>query len=248
VQERRTIPEKVVDIMEILLSLKDGGSIRDISSLTALPRSTVHRILSSLQGSGWAFQDVDQKYRISSRFLVFANEWRLRKELVKQSDPAMRNLVAVTGQTVILAIPENTCLRCIHKIESDNFVKYIFEIGGELPNYAGALGKLLLAYSSDEYRNRILSSPLKPLTDFTITDPDRLMDEVHRTRERGYASSIQEIDHGAAAFAAPIFSIEDTLLACLLISGSLNTMLENRDLFVSSLLEASGCINAIFEH
>jgi DNA-binding IclR family transcriptional regulator len=81
-------------------------------------------------------------------------------------------------------------------------IQYNVPIGGQAPLHAGAAGKAVLAYTTDDSQS-LLS--LERYTDNTITDPGDLRHELNAIRTRGYATSIGERIPDAAGVAAPYF-------------------------------------------
>ena len=62
--------------------------------------------------------------------------------------------------------------------------------------HASALGKIILAYSDEDFARSLLAGrELQMLTRHTITDPSELMAEIKRARERGYAFDRAETSH-----------------------------------------------------
>ncbi len=211
---------KVLRLLEALFHAEEDLDLKEIAARTAMPKSTVHRILTSLEGERWVLQDRETRhYRIGTRMLLFANDWRLRQELVRQSDSPMRDLVGRAGETTVLALADGEVARCIHIVESPRAIKFSFAVGGELPIYAGAMGKILLAYCPQTFRDWILSQSLRPFTSNTLTDSVRLREELALVRSRGYSVSIEEINPGGTAIGAPILSPGGELVAGLILSG-----------------------------
>ena len=71
-----------------------------------------------------------------------------------------------------------------------------------MPVHASATGKLLLAQLSAPRRRRLLeSSPLESFTPTTITDPQRLEEEIRLSAERGYAIDAGEFLPGLVCVA-----------------------------------------------
>jgi DNA-binding IclR family transcriptional regulator len=89
--------------------------------------------------------------------------------------------------------------------------------------YAGAGGKVLLAFGPEELRRKVLGkSHLKKLTPGTIKDPKRLEKDLEAVRRQGYASSYGERDAEVAALAAPIYNYEGNICAALSIAGPIH--------------------------
>ncbi|HYF84424.1 MAG TPA: IclR family transcriptional regulator [Clostridia bacterium] len=215
------IIKKISGIMDILLNTEEDLGVRELSRLCDIPKSTVGRILSSLEEEGWVCQSEDtKKYRIGLKMLNYANRWRLDLELVKQSSGYMENLVKATRQTAILTVYDKKLGgRCINKLESDSTIKLVSSIGKPIPLHAGATGKMILAYLPENIKKDISEGPLSKFTPNTIIDPIALEKELDDIRKKGYATSVEEIDPGASAIGAPIFDEKGGLVAGLSIAG-----------------------------
>lgn len=211
---------KTTRVMETLLHEKESSSLRQIAEKCDLPKSTLHRILNSLEEEGWVYRNPrTREYRIGIRFMCFAQKWRLNNELALLAKPLMESLCLRTGETVVLAIREKREIRCLEVVETSNPIKYHFRIGTSLPVHAGAMGKIILAFSTPDIREQVLSSPLERFTDNTITIPEALRSELDHIRERGYSVSIEEVDIGGSAIGAPILGPGGELLAGLILDG-----------------------------
>ena len=211
---------KTARVMETLLEEQKSTSLRKIAEKCDMPKSTLHRILSSLEEEGWVYRNPSKReYRIGIRFMCFAQKWRLNHELALLAHPLMESLSEISGETAVLAVREKKEIRCLEVVETSNPIKYHFRIGTRLPIHAGAMGKIILAYSPLKVREEILSSPLEKFTDNTLTSPEVLRKELELIRERGYSVSIEEVDIGGAAIGAPILGPEGELLAGLILDG-----------------------------
>ena len=70
-------------------------------------------------------------------------------------------------------------------------------------------------------------------TDATLTDPGKLLDELHQTAERGYALDQEEFMQGMVAIAVPVMDTEGRFLAALAFHGP--TQRVSRDSAVARL-------------
>ena len=91
--------------------------------------------------------------------------------------------------------------------------------GGRWPAYASALGKALMAFGPGDPLQFLPPTALKPLTPYTIIDPQRLKRELAIVRRVGTAIESQEAVLGNACVAAPIFDADGQLVAAVSVSG-----------------------------
>ena len=212
--------QRVVSLMETMLETDGDISIRELAQRTGVPKSTVQRLLNSLETSGWVDQDEKtQNYHIALRFLSFADAWRLKLELTRQARRVMNEQCAQTHQTILLLVQEGVQGICLHKVEPERTIKLVAEVGKAFPLYAAACGKILLAFAPPSFQEEILSSPLKSYTPKTITDPSALREEIRKIRREGCAISFEEMTLGAAEIAVPLLNAQGDLVAALSIAG-----------------------------
>lgn len=230
--------ETLLEIMEALHSHEEELSIRTIAECCSASKSTVHRLLQALHEKGWIWQNSDSKsYRIGLRFLIFANEWRLQLELLKQMDAPMHALVDQCGQTAILNILDGTQGICVHKVEAKSPIRLASNVGHISPLHAGASGKVLLAYAPDEVRELVLNDvEREAFTPKTLLSREALLQEIALIRKNGYATSVEEIDPGAAAISVPLLGPTGQLIAGLTIAGVRFSFEKNMDKWIGLLL------------
>jgi DNA-binding IclR family transcriptional regulator len=112
---------------------------------------------------------------------------------------------------------------CLAREEGTFSIRYNIVEGQRMVLYAGAGGKVLLAFGPEELRRKILAkNHLKQLTPTTIKDPKDLAKELEAIRRQGYASSYGERDAEVAALAAPIYGHDGKVCAALSIAGPIN--------------------------
>lgn len=235
--------DTVLDILESLENSGASNSVRKIAEDTGITKSTVHRILQDLSSIGWAYQDTtDKNYYIGLKFLAFANEWRMNIGLVKQFDPILREISEKCGQTSFINIIDGEKTFCLHKVESNNIVRVASEIGKEHLFYAGASGKLLLAFAPEWLVKKILSAPLEAFTPFTITDPDIIREQLNEIRNNGYCASVEEVDPGVAAISVPSINKEENIILSVSVAGTRFDYERDHKRWLLSLQEATQSI------
>jgi len=214
------LTSKTMYLLETLMENVNDMELQEIAVKTQLPKSTVHRILASLEKGRWILQDDEtRKYSPGPRMLIFADYWRLNQSLVKIAHQPMKELVQRTGETTVLFVLDGYDARCIHIVESPEAIKFSFRVGGSFPLHAGAAGQIILAFSPPELLEEFLLQPLQAFSEKTITSPQRLRDKIEGIRRAGYGVSIEEVDTNGRAIGAPILLDNHRFMANLLISG-----------------------------
>ena len=209
---------KVFSIIETVVAGQDKGVIySEIVAALDLPKSSVHRILKDLTALGYLnFHPETKRYFGSLRLAALGAEVMSNFQLRDHVRPHLLELNRETEHTSNLAILDGTMGVYVDKVESKDFgIKLFSEIGKSFPLYCTALGKSLLAYSSDGTVEKMLKTPLKAFTERTITDPQVLKQELELIRERGYALDNEEITRGIICAAAPVFGLNRELICAI---------------------------------
>ncbi len=191
-----------------------------ISQQLNLHKSTVSRLLSTLQQEGFVEQEPETgKYRLGLGLITLAGIVLDRIDLRQVAYSYARELAQLTQETVnIVTLDHGECVN-IGGAASPRPIQYIGRIGRRTLAHCTAAGKVLLAYLSQEERQAVLFEPLPRFTDNTIVDPDTLTQELKRICERGYAITHEEQQLDLSAIAAPVCNHTAQVFAAVAISG-----------------------------
>jgi DNA-binding IclR family transcriptional regulator len=197
-------------ICDILNSFNDHEAyltLTEISLRIHLPKSTTFRFLEALESQGMIHYDTNHKsYRLGHRLIHLGMLAQASIDLRNDALPILRALTEETSETSILSIRFGNVGTWVEMIESRQPVRLAMRVGQPLHLHAGASSKVLLAFLPEPEIERIVSNmELVPIATHTITDPDRLKEELRTIRMTGYATSFEETDEGAMGVAAPVF-------------------------------------------
>jgi IclR family KDG regulon transcriptional repressor len=204
--------------LDILLCFTDQTelSLTEIAHQVSLNKSTVHRLLASLEGKGFLIRDsITDKYRLGFRL------WELSANLVRDDDPAilflpeMESLRDNLGETISLYVRDDRERIRIQAVESKQTIRRVAPIGVRLPLSVGASSKVLVAFADQVVKEYIINDPAWP----EAVDRGFYLNQLQRIQDRGYATSIEEREQGTSAVAAPIFNREGLVIAALSVSG-----------------------------
>jgi IclR family KDG regulon transcriptional repressor len=212
--------ERAMDILLCFVDVKEL-SLTEISIKVALHKSTVHRLLASLEGKGFILRDnATEKYRLGFRL------WELSANLIQSDDmgvvllPEMERLRDQVGETVSLYVRDGNERVRVQAVQSNQAIRRVAPVGARMPLYVGASSKVLLAFAEEAVQERVLIAAGLEREAFTHM--------LNETRRLGYATSIEEREPGAAALSAPIFSRAGKLAASLAVSGPANRLTQEK--------------------
>jgi IclR family transcriptional regulator, acetate operon repressor len=202
-RDNGTAADKVLDVLEAVV---EHTRIADIASATALPKSTVHRILQTLVQRGYVRTDGRGDYVGGPRLLGLAGRFLQRLDLPRQVRPLLQRLQEQTGWTVHLALLSEDEAVYVAKVEGSKPYHLASRVGMSLALHSTSIGKAILAAMPDaEVRELARRTGLPARTPQTITDEDALLGEIARVRQRGYAEDHEENEAGVCAVGAAVF-------------------------------------------
>jgi DNA-binding IclR family transcriptional regulator len=213
----------VARALDLMIALEDGPqALGALARTSQLSKGTAYRILTTLATSGLVIQDpATSTYALGPAcFGILDAIVHGAGGLDVIAGPVLDQLSATTRETVALYVRAGPQRICVAQVASPQPIRYTARLGMENPVYAGAMGKVLLAFSDARERAEILNRmPLLAWTSATITDRRLLEDELDTIRATGYARSRGERSAGVAAIAAPVFGLDRQIMAALSIVG-----------------------------
>ena len=215
---KHTIP--VIDrMMEVLGQLEhraSGAKIRDLTHRLKLPRTSVYRILNTLQRHDMVRRDDAGAYHLGGRLLTLAAHVAADDvDLTLVAQPILDRLAAELGESCKLSVIDNEGILVLAAAQGRREYALTVAPGQRVPVHAGAASKLLLAHLPPDAQNRWLAMPLVAFTPRSITDPTRLHTELAKVKRLGWAQDKGESITSIHAFAAPIFNKAGQMVAAI---------------------------------
>jgi IclR family acetate operon transcriptional repressor len=206
--------------LTVLEALAEHSRVTDIAVGTGLPKSTVHRILQSLVGWGFARTDGNGGYLPGPRILTLAGKVMSRFDPAQHADSALQGLRDRTGFTVHFAIRSGDEAVYVRKLEGLRPYQMGSRVGMSLRLHSTSIGKAILAQLSDREVAAITSrTGLDPRTQHTITDVDALVAHLTEVRRRGHAIDDEENERGIRCVGAPVFDHTGAVMGGISVSG-----------------------------
>lgn len=190
--------------------------VSEISKVTKLSKSTVHRTLVSLKNIGLLKQSpTTLKYSLGYRILYLANIMQDQLSYQDIALPIMRDLRDQTNETVAFHLFDGSHRICLFQVESKHELRRTYtDIGKPLPLYPGSPGKVILANLKTHEREEFIKS-----FNLDAESERALREELEITYRNGYALSLGERTKGIASISAPVFDASGEVIAVINISG-----------------------------
>lgn len=195
-------------------------SLKEITARVELPKSTVFRLLNTLQTLGYIEQDMDsQTFTLSSKFTSFFDGANKGSNLLDLARPYMEKLRDEYKETVNLAKLVDDVPVYINVMESSHSFRISDSVGDRASFHSTAIGKSIIAFLPDDKRKELLKNyAFTRFTKKTIMNIYDLEKELAKIKRQGYATDNEEGHDGVICIGAPIFNKHQYALAAISIS------------------------------
>jgi DNA-binding IclR family transcriptional regulator len=238
--------EKAMRVLEAFRGEREVA-LGELATRTRLVKSSVFRILFTLERLGYIEKENGGRYSVTPRFGRLAGEVRPAFDLSTLAAPFMAQLVQRFQETINLGILDAGEVLYIHVIECSHPFRLAAHAGMRSRVHSTALGKCLLCRMPRPEVEAILKThPLEPLTPRTIREPSAFYRELEKVAARGYAIDNEEDSRGARCIAAPILDLVGRLCAAISLSGPAARVKPARDAEIAkAVMEACKRISTL---
>ncbi len=210
---------RALDVLEYLATHEGTGRLSDIAKGANCSKNTTFRLLKTLQVRGFVKQADDASYELTFKLLNLGECVLRNTDLYSIARPYLEALTQQFGETASFAILDGREIVYLDRVLGRQPYHTSYPVGSRAAAYSTALGKAILAFSSDAIVREVLNAGLKPITEHTMTDPNQLLDELRSTAVRGYSYDDQENVIGIRCVAAPVFDRAGRVVAAISVSS-----------------------------
>lgn len=187
--------ERALKILDCFGPDRRDLSLAEISRLTGEYKSTILRLIVSLERFGYLIRDDSGRYRLGASLWRLGATYRDGFDLTEMVRPEVLHLSQVTNETASFYIREGDHRVCLFRAEPSRSIRHSVTVGALMPLNRGATGRLIAAYTG-------LAS-----------------DEAAAIRQAGHVISLGERDPEVAAVAVPVLAADGRMLGALAVSG-----------------------------
>lgn len=209
---------RALDILAVLRKHEHPLGLAEIGGYVGLAKSSVFRLLHTLEVSGYVERTADGAYRLSPDLRMWGDGQRVT-DLVEAALPHMRALSREFGETITLAMHFDNRIEVVATLDSPHLIRMANTVGRILPPHASSLGKAITAHLSDDIVERLRRSyGTHRFTEHTITDEVALKQEYERIRTQGYSTDAEESVLEGCCFGAPVTGPDGVVIAAISLS------------------------------
>lgn len=204
--DRGTAVQRTFALLEMIVSESRPMSLAQMATTLDLPKPTVHRMASRLEAEGMlARAPGSRRFTMGPRLTALAVNTLTASARHAPRHAVLESLARETGETCNLGMLDGNSVVYLDRVETHWPLRLQLSVGSHVPLHCTAMGKLFLAHMPKRVRaNYYAAAPLERFTARTITDPDRMEDEIAAIRGDGVSINDQEYMVGLVGMAVPV--------------------------------------------
>jgi len=212
--------DRALDILMCFTRQTPSLSMTQIADKIGMNKSTVHRLLGTLEKRHFLHRDADSgQYQLGVHMLQMAHLALENNTIRKAATPFLKELASRSQETITLSILDGNEVIFLNVIESPQRVKLAASVGQRMPAFATAAGKAMLSRLDKSQVEKILDQGMQRYTPHTVRTKAALLENIAVARRQGFAISMQEYEDGINAVAAPVLALDGSLMAAVTVAG-----------------------------
>jgi DNA-binding IclR family transcriptional regulator len=184
-----------------------------------LPKSTVARLLGSLEGLGAVERVAGRRWQVGPGVAALADTGSPARSLAALARTELSGLVRSVGEDAGLGVPDGYEVLYVDQVECDHPVQVRDWTGTRAPMHAVPSGLVLLAEWPPSAIDGYLGRELVRLTSSTVVDPEQLRSRLVDVKRSGYAWGLEEFAEGINSVAAPVRDARGKVVAAIHVHG-----------------------------
>ncbi len=204
-----------------ILSTRKSWELADLCKAVGMPKTTVHRMLLTLEDNGYVVQEKQRgEYCLSFKLFSIGSRMLRHSSLVDIARPYCRELLEAVDETVNLCVVSGTEMLVVDKQVTSQMLRQDSIVGSSFPLFQSASGKIFLAFAEEEETEKVLEL-IKEQSPSTRSEEvmRSLRAELEKVRRTGLAYDYEEVFKGVRCTAAPVYDFQNNLVATLSISA-----------------------------
>lgn len=218
--------DRALDILILMYKKNKALGVSEIGRALDLHKSTVYRTLETLEARGFVSRSNQDKYWLGVKLYalgaVAGNTIPVRNLIQPYAKALSQKFNEVVNVSIldetVTDIP--TTILIVKEIAVQNSLITVNPpLGASSEAHYSAVGKCLLAFTSEEVIDSYTCSQLPVYTKNTISDWNQLLEELKVVKAQGYAMDNEDYEVGLTCIATPILDGNGHAIAALSLSG-----------------------------
>jgi IclR family pca regulon transcriptional regulator len=190
-------------------------TLSEVAKATGLNPAVARRCLHTLVELGYVGRQ-DKRFLLTPEVMGFASAFLESMNLEEVVRPYLQEVRDQTGDSSSMAVlSQHDILYLVH-VSTNRKIRLVAGFGTRFPAYPTSLGRVLLAYQSEDRIESYLNSvKLQTFTGKTVTSRSELRKILGNCRRAGFGSVQDELDYGIVSVAVPVFGGHGEIIAAI---------------------------------
>ncbi len=211
---------KTIKVVDIISEFKDGLTFSEIIAKLDIPKTTLFRILQTLEKENWLLKKND-KYTIGYMIIHYGLFGLSSRDIRRISIPYLKELQELTNETAHFAVLSGKKSLILEVIESHKHIRPSSPVGTLIDLHCSAHGKIFLAYNIAEDLNVFYKDKeLVKHTPNTFTNISLLNEELKAIKKNGYSVDEMEFFEDIRCLAAPVWGKDNEVVGAVGITAT----------------------------
>ena len=205
----------------ILRALASGpAGVTELADRVGLPKSTVSRMLSTLEANGAVEQTAGGgPYQLGPLINEIAKTLGPSRTLVDLARPVLDELTRTIGEAAGIAVLDGRDVLCVLEVKPESEIQVRDWTGTRSPLHAVPAGLLFLASFAPDALDLYLAGDLVATSDRTMTDPEAIRRRLAEVAQVGSVWVYGELSADLNSVAAPVLGPDGDVVAGLHVHG-----------------------------
>lgn len=206
---------KAIELL-FLVAEEGGNGVTELAKRSGNTKARAYRLLTTLEECGLVRRQLPMAtYSLGYRTLILGTAAQSQLSLINVARNILEDIGKECNESVLVRIRDGVETVCVAWWDAPHAIRVHSQLGDRRPLFAGASGKLLLAYAPQEIQNAILAGKLEKFTSNTIIKQGELKKELKTILADGFSISFSEKTADMVAVAAPVRDAGGAVVASL---------------------------------
>lgn len=215
---RNSVVHNVIDVLRCFSTDEPLVGVTEIAQQVGLHKSSISRLLTTLESEGWVEQDpVTRKYQLGLGLIAIAGPLLANLNVRRIAFPYLQELAEVTQETTVLAVWEDSAAVTVEQVASGRTIKHTSPLGSRYASTGSATVQVFLADMDPDAAQSLLDDATIRLQHNWAKD--QVQERLTKVQQRGYATNLRETFDDEIGIAAPIFDHRSKVVAAVLVAA-----------------------------
>lgn len=206
---------KAIELL-FLVAEEGGNGVTELAKRSGNTKARAYRLLTTLEECGLVRRQLPMAtYSLGYRTLILGTAAQSQLSLINVARNILEDIGKECNESVLVRIRDGVETVCVAWWDAPHAIRVHSQLGDRRPLFAGASGKLLLAYAPEEIQSAILGGKLEKFTANTIIKQGSLKKELKSILADGFSVSFSEKTADMVAVAAPVRDASGAVVASL---------------------------------